>query len=43
LQSDTQQTELIERIQTQLGLKAAGHELHLGKTGIIPHLAAIGG
>jgi cyclic pyranopterin phosphate synthase len=43
LQADSQQAELIERIQTQLGLKAAGHELHQGKTGIIPHLAAIGG
>lgn len=43
LQTDSQQAELIQLIQTQLGLKAAGHELHQGKTGIIPHLAAIGG
>jgi cyclic pyranopterin phosphate synthase len=43
LQAEAQQTELIHRISTQLGLKASGHELHLGKTGIIPHLAAIGG
>lgn len=43
LQADSQQVELIKRIQTQLGLKAAGHELQQGKTGIIPHLAAIGG
>ena len=43
LQADSQQAELIARIQTQLVLKASGHELQLGKTGIIPHLAAIGG
>lgn len=43
LQADSQQAELIESIHTQLGLKAAGHELQQGKTGIIPHLAAIGG
>jgi cyclic pyranopterin phosphate synthase len=43
LQDDTQHDALIARIQTQLGLKAAGHGLHQGNTGITPHLASIGG
>jgi GTP 3',8-cyclase len=43
LQSDEQFEELIARIQTQLGLKAAGHGLHQGNTGLTPHLASIGG
>ena len=34
---------LVARIATQLGLKAAGHGLHQGLTGITPHLASIGG
>jgi cyclic pyranopterin phosphate synthase len=43
LQDDAQCDALIARIQTQLGLKAAGHGLHQGNTGITPHLASIGG
>jgi cyclic pyranopterin phosphate synthase len=43
LQSDGDHDALVARIATQLGLKAAGHELHRGMTGITPHLASIGG
>ncbi len=43
LQSDADHDELLERITTQLGLKAAGHGLHQGRTGLVPHLASIGG
>ncbi len=43
LQDDAQCDALVARIQTQLGLKAAGHGLHQGNTGITPHLASIGG
>lgn len=43
LQSDADHEALTARIATQLGLKAAGHGLHQGNTGITPHLASIGG
>lgn len=43
LQSDADHGALVARIATQLGLKAAGHGLHLGLTGATPHLAAVGG
>lgn len=43
LQSDDDHDALVARIATQLGLKAAGHGLHQGNTGITPHLASIGG
>lgn len=43
LQADADHEALVERIATQLGLKAAGHGLHQGLTGITPHLASIGG
>jgi cyclic pyranopterin phosphate synthase len=43
LQSDGDHDALVARISTQLGLKAAGHGLHQGLTGITPHLASIGG
>ena len=43
LQSDDDHEALVGRIATQLGLKAAGHGLHQGNTGITPHLASIGG
>lgn len=43
LQDDAQQQELIEKLRTQLGLKAAGHDLANGSTGLTPHLASIGG
>lgn len=43
LQSDADHDALAMRIATQLGLKAAGHGLHQGLTGITPHLASLGG
>lgn len=43
LQSDADRDALLARITTQLGLKAAGHGLHQGRTGLTPHLASIGG
>lgn len=43
LQSDDDHDALLARITTQLGLKAAGHGLHQGLTGLTPHLASIGG
>lgn len=43
LQADADHDALVARIATQLGLKAAGHGLHQGNTGITPHLASIGG
>ena len=43
LQDDAQHQELIEKLRTQLGLKAAGHDLANGSTGLTPHLASIGG
>ena len=43
LQSDDDFDALVARISTQLGLKAAGHGLHQGDTGLTPHLASIGG
>lgn len=43
LQSDDDFDALVARIGTQLGLKAAGHGLHQGQTGLTPHLASIGG
>nr|WP_156794254.1 MULTISPECIES: GTP 3',8-cyclase MoaA [Vibrio] len=43
LQEDSQQSALIERIQTQLQHKSVSHFLHDGNTGITPHLASIGG
>ena len=43
LQSDEDFDALVSRIGTQLGLKAAGHGLHQGQTGLTPHLASIGG
>ncbi|HBS55147.1 MAG TPA: GTP 3',8-cyclase MoaA, partial [Stenotrophomonas sp.] len=41
--SDDDHDALLARITTQLGLKAAGHGLHQGQTGLTPHLASIGG
>lgn len=43
LQSAADHDALVARIAAQLGLKAAGHGLHQGLTGITPHLASIGG
>ncbi|WP_315387714.1 GTP 3',8-cyclase MoaA [uncultured Stenotrophomonas sp.] len=43
LQHDDDRDALLARITTQLGLKAAGHGLHQGQTGLVPNLASIGG
>lgn len=43
LQSDSDHAALVMRIATQLQLKASGHGLHRGDTGLTPHLASIGG
>lgn len=43
LQRDDQADELQATLVTQLGLKKATHGLHLGQTGLTPHLASIGG
>ncbi|HWS40663.1 MAG TPA: GTP 3',8-cyclase MoaA [Arenimonas sp.] len=43
LQNDEQQLELVDKLRGQLGLKAAGHDLINGNTGLTPHLASIGG
>jgi len=43
LQSDDDADALQASLLSQLGLKAAGHGLHEGNTGLTPHLASIGG
>lgn len=43
LQDDSQQELLRATIARQLGIKAEGHGLHQGDTGLTPHLASIGG
>lgn len=43
LQADDQADELQAALISQLGLKALGHGLHEGHTGLTPHLASIGG
>ncbi|MDR1076010.1 MAG: GTP 3',8-cyclase MoaA [Xanthomonadaceae bacterium] len=43
LRTDADHEALVGRIAAQLGLKAAGHGLHQGHTGITPHLASVGG
>lgn len=43
LQHDDQADELQAALISQLGLKALGHGLHEGQTGLTPHLASIGG
>ncbi len=43
LQSDVDADVLEAHLLGQLGLKAAGHGLHHGLTGLTPHLASIGG
>ncbi|WP_133479938.1 GTP 3',8-cyclase MoaA [Cognatilysobacter segetis] len=43
LQSDDDRDALVGLIASQLRLKAAGHGLHAGDSGITPHLASIGG
>ncbi|PMH41914.1 cyclic pyranopterin phosphate synthase [Vibrio sp. 10N.286.49.B3] len=43
LQEDSQEAELIERIQSQLQTKSVSHFLQDGNTGMTPNLASIGG
>jgi cyclic pyranopterin phosphate synthase len=43
LQRDEDREALVALIASQLRLKAAGHGLHAGDSGIVPHLASIGG
>lgn len=43
LQDEDGAEELQATLLSQLGLKAAGHGLHEGRTGLTPHLASIGG
>lgn len=43
LQDDADGEALRARIAQQLGLKAAGHDLHRGNPGMTPHLASVGG
>ncbi|WP_133499600.1 GTP 3',8-cyclase MoaA [Cognatilysobacter terrigena] len=43
LQRDEDRDALVDLIAGQLRLKAAGHGLHEGNSGITPHLASIGG
>lgn len=43
LQRDDDIDALVDLIERQLRLKAAGHGLHDGNSGITPHLASIGG
>ena len=41
--NDTSGQALVDLIARQLRLKAAGHGLHDGDSGVTPHLASIGG
>ncbi len=43
LQHDEQLEDLVHAIGGQIGRKEKGHFLHLGRTGITPHLASTGG
>ncbi len=43
LGSDADNGALQSALISQLGLKAIGHRLHEGETGLVPHLASIGG
>ncbi|MGY3265242.1 GTP 3',8-cyclase MoaA [Lysobacter sp. HA35] len=43
LQREDDRDALVDLIASQLRLKAAGHGLHDGNSGITPHLASIGG
>lgn len=43
LQHDDQAEALQASLLSQLGLKKATHSLHEGQTGLVPHLASIGG
>lgn len=43
LQHNDQYEELTAAIKSQLGLKQAGHGLHIGRTGLTQNLATVGG
>lgn len=43
LSADSEQEALIARLQKQLGIKAAAHQLHEGQTGLTTNLSTIGG
>ncbi|MCZ8166571.1 GTP 3',8-cyclase MoaA [Silanimonas sp.] len=43
LQCDDDRPRLVSALRTQLGLKAIGHRLHEGETGLTPNLSTIGG
>ncbi|QIL20327.1 GTP 3',8-cyclase MoaA [Thermomonas sp. HDW16] len=43
LQDDADCDRLAAALQAQLGLKAIGHRLHEGETGLVPNLSTIGG
>lgn len=43
LQHDADRPQLVAQLQGQLGLKAAGHALHEGETGLMTHLSTVGG
>ncbi|GAB3737953.1 GTP 3',8-cyclase MoaA [Silanimonas algicola] len=43
LQHDDDRPRLVSALRTQLGLKAIGHRLHEGETGLTPNLSTIGG
>jgi cyclic pyranopterin phosphate synthase len=43
LQNDDDRPRLVSALRTQLGLKAIGHRLHEGETGLTPNLSTIGG
>jgi cyclic pyranopterin phosphate synthase len=43
LQEDAQHELLCATISRQLGIKRDAHRLHQGQTGLVPHLASIGG
>lgn len=43
LSSDSAHEALVERLQKQLGIKAAAHQLHEGLTGLTTNLSTIGG
>lgn len=43
LQDDAQHELLCATISRQLGIKRDAHRLHQGQTGLVPHLASIGG
>ena len=43
LQHDDDRERLVATLRTQLGLKAIGHRLHEGETGLTPNLSTLGG